>query len=189
MNLNLKLAAAALVAGMAVSANAVTIDFTGLTPGTVVTTQYPGVTFSLVGGFTGAPPAVGNVFGGIVALGNSGNNQYPTAFTLNVAFSQAVSNVSFTFNNFGSSNGSNYVANNGSSALIDQLGGYNLYSVAGGGITNLAINNNNNESWLFGVSTISFESAVPEPATWGLMIAGFGLIGTAMRRRVTTAAA
>lgn len=32
-------------------------------------------------------------------------------------------------------------------------------------------------------------SAVPEPATWGLMIAGFGLIGTAMRRRRVAVAA
>jgi phospholipase/lecithinase/hemolysin len=31
--------------------------------------------------------------------------------------------------------------------------------------------------------------AVPEPATWGLMVAGFGLIGSAVRRRRTVAAA
>ncbi|WP_294057312.1 PEPxxWA-CTERM sorting domain-containing protein, partial [Sphingomonas sp.] len=28
-------------------------------------------------------------------------------------------------------------------------------------------------------------AAVPEPATWGMMIAGFGLLGAAMRRRAT----
>ncbi|MDW8414264.1 MAG: PEPxxWA-CTERM sorting domain-containing protein [Thermaurantiacus sp.] len=28
--------------------------------------------------------------------------------------------------------------------------------------------------------------AVPEPATWGLMIAGFGLVGAALRRRRAT---
>lgn len=31
---------------------------------------------------------------------------------------------------------------------------------------------------------IDLASAVPEPTTWGMMIAGFGLIGAAMRRRV-----
>ncbi len=31
--------------------------------------------------------------------------------------------------------------------------------------------------------------AVPEPAMWGLMIAGFGLVGTSMRRRARTAVA
>jgi PEP-CTERM motif len=30
--------------------------------------------------------------------------------------------------------------------------------------------------------TLSFFSAVPEPATWGLMLLGFGAIGVAMRR-------
>ena len=32
-------------------------------------------------------------------------------------------------------------------------------------------------------------SAVPEPGTWFLMVAGFGLVGVGMRRRVATAAA
>ena len=32
-------------------------------------------------------------------------------------------------------------------------------------------------------STGSIPSAVPEPATWAMMIVGFGLAGAAMRRR------
>lgn len=40
-------------------------------------------------------------------------------------------------------------------------------------------------SFLDGVSL----TAVPEPATWGLMIAGFGMVGVAARRRVKTLAA
>ena len=32
-------------------------------------------------------------------------------------------------------------------------------------------------------------AAVPEPASWALMIAGFGLVGAAMRRRAAAAAA
>jgi hypothetical protein len=35
----------------------------------------------------------------------------------------------------------------------------------------------------FSVSAVTAASAVPETATWGMMIAGFGLIGFAMRRR------
>ena len=35
------------------------------------------------------------------------------------------------------------------------------------------------------VATSSAVAAVPEAATWGMMILGFGLIGSAMRRRVT----
>ena len=34
-----------------------------------------------------------------------------------------------------------------------------------------------------GVQIIATAGAVPEPAAWGLMLAGFGLVGTAIRRR------
>lgn len=40
--------------------------------------------------------------------------------------------------------------------------------------------------WRFTISTIS---AVPEPATWAMMIAGFGLAGAALRRRPVRARA
>ncbi|PZO86692.1 MAG: hypothetical protein DI623_16060, partial [Sphingomonas sanxanigenens] len=33
-----------------------------------------------------------------------------------------------------------------------------------------------------------FRSAVPEPTTWAMLIAGFGMVGGAMRRRRTTVA-
>lgn len=34
-----------------------------------------------------------------------------------------------------------------------------------------------------GVSAVAGAGGVPEPATWAMMIAGFGLVGAAMRRR------
>ncbi len=37
--------------------------------------------------------------------------------------------------------------------------------------------------WLVDGSAVSGGGAVPEPATWALMIAGFGLAGTILRRR------
>lgn len=40
----------------------------------------------------------------------------------------------------------------------------------------------------FKLNMLKSTPAVPEPATWAMMIAGFGLVGSAMRRRTTTGA-
>ncbi|GGD98290.1 hypothetical protein GCM10011529_00410 [Polymorphobacter glacialis] len=38
------------------------------------------------------------------------------------------------------------------------------------------------------IVTLGVNAAVPEPATWAMMIAGFGLVGAAMRRKAMLAA-
>lgn len=35
----------------------------------------------------------------------------------------------------------------------------------------------------FELDNVKFSNAVPEPATWGMMLVGFGAVGSAMRRR------
>lgn len=46
------------------------------------------------------------------------------------------------------------------------------------------------QSDAWGIDNISYNtSLVPEPATWGLMLMGFGLVGATMRRRKPTVAA
>jgi hypothetical protein len=65
----------------------------------------------------------------------------------------------------------NLDANNG---LLLARGGYRP---TGGTITSFDTSQGNGVS-----STFSF-AAVPEPASWALMIGGFGLVGTAARRR------
>jgi hypothetical protein len=44
-------------------------------------------------------------------------------------------------------------------------------------------------NWLPGGSVTLTGEAVPEPATWAMMISGFGLVGGAMRRRSATVTA
>jgi hypothetical protein len=69
---------------------------------------------------------------------------------------------------------------------IEALGGltgrYIQYSVLAAGVSNNP-----------GLSDIHFEgtlaNAVPEPATWGLMIVGFGMVGVSSRRRARTSVA
>lgn len=41
----------------------------------------------------------------------------------------------------------------------------------------------------FGLDDISLTTAIPEPATWGLMVTGFGLVGAGLRRRSRAVAA
>jgi PEP-CTERM motif len=38
----------------------------------------------------------------------------------------------------------------------------------------------------FNITNVVLSSAVPEPATWAMMIVGFALVGASMRRRTTT---
>jgi hypothetical protein len=54
----------------------------------------------------------------------------------------------------------------------------------------LAIQTNNpGVADAFGLDDISYNGVVPEPATWAMMIMGFGLVGFAARRRRATAVA
>ncbi len=58
-----------------------------------------------------------------------------------------------------------------------------------GPITSLTLTDTNGENW-HGIQVgIDAISAAPEPATWGMMILGFGMAGVALRRRRVTGSA
>lgn len=50
-----------------------------------------------------------------------------------------------------------------------------------GPVSSLALRSANGELW--SGLTFGVEGVVPEPATWAMLIAGFGLVGVALRRR------
>jgi hypothetical protein len=63
-------------------------------------------------------------------------------------------------------------------------------------VWNVGTNPNTSPQWNYfdsepvdALFTASFDNVVPEPQTWALMIAGFGLVGAAARRRRSLAAA
>ena len=181
------LASGAVVAGQA---SATVIDFSGLANGTYVTTQYPGVVFSLQGQPDSSGPPMTWSWGG-EALGNSTNYDYPTANILDLAFTTPVSGLSFTFDNQGTSADTTYTAFDGHGGVVATgdlqfVGPYptfELVTVPGSGIADLQINNNQGDSdWYFDIQQVSFTpSAVPVPGA--LLLFGPGLAGLAVIRR------
>jgi hypothetical protein len=60
-----------------------------------------------------------------------------------------------------------------------------------GPLSSLTLTSANGEFWsglTFGTSGPATGGVIPEPATWSLLIAGFGLVGAAIRRRRTAVA-
>jgi hypothetical protein len=60
------------------------------------------------------------------------------------------------------------------------------YGAAGGNTLQLNINASSNIA-VYSTKDKPFETPVPEPATWGMMILGFGGVGSLIRRRRTSA--
>ena len=166
------------------------IDFENVTPGTKGTSfSVSGVTFSGTNLVVGelAPPS-----GNLSICATSLNS---CAAPLAVSFSQPVSSLSF-----------NLIGVDASATILSALvtlsgGGTTLYTFTGlqhypnrspisfgtlSGITGLTLTND--DFYGVGYDDFSFQparvtAAVPEPATWGLMLLGFGTLGFAMRRR------
>ena len=148
----------------------VTIDFTSLATGTAVTNQYPGVTFSLLGGTAGGPPVTGNQFGA-TGLSNSISGNYPTAYELVATFNSPVSGISFLFNPYGSDIANLYVLRDASNNVITSGsltlngGAQALYDLSSfSGVSSISWGNNNRETWIHSLDSLSFNTAssVPE---------------------------
>jgi hypothetical protein len=208
MKTRLAAAAAALLFSSAIVAPAVaqsyTADFTTLADATVVTDQFQGLTFSLTGGEAGAgAPLASTRWAGVMELNNSPSGDYPTSTLLTAAFGRNASAISFSYNNYGTGDAGHrgdsfYTAYDALGRVVTtgSLNGLDYGSgpvtVLGKNIRSLVFSNNAgaDSSWEFGMRDMSYTlsaAGVPEPATWALMIMGFGAVGGAMRRRQSVA--
>jgi len=117
-----------------------------------------------------APADFGAKFGGDLLVGNFGNGQV-NAFDLTTLQYDGKLRMA-----------------NGTPITIDGLWGLipgNDAAAGSSGNIYFSAGPNGESGGLFGFISPTVAGAVPEPATWATMLIGFGLIGAAMRRRVT----
>jgi hypothetical protein len=155
-----------------------------------------GVTFSTFGGPGPAgTPAISSADWGNNGLSNSLSGDYPTDQILQFTFDGLASNITFNFDNYGSSSsgrGDSFVqAFDSGGNLLETDFIANLqsqsFTLSASGISYIQFNNNTGgtDSWLFDIGSLhATVSAVPEPSTWAMMLLGFcGLGFLAYRRR------
>jgi len=190
--MKLYVALAALVLAVA-PASAVTVNFDSLSAGNNANPlMLQGATFQTLGGFNYIVD-----YGGSNTLCTSAatNNPGDCARNLEVTFAGPVSNISFGFgaNNVldvGGSVGSVNIFSGASllgtqNMLVQDTKGFTLDTVTLAGfanVTRLAITSTDLGGLVYDNFSFS-SSSVPEPATWAMMVGGFGLVGAGMRRR------
>ena len=187
------LSAAFILAATPVSAATVFVDLSGSTTGTTVT----GVNASFAQGFSFAPLAlspsgtidVAFFNPGVSAASNSLLSQPGNAAPLAALLAGNIAN-SITFTAGSAAGGavtiSGYDAagNLTGSTLLNFLDGYNVYTIGGiGNFAGVQFSNTDDPAGVryMNISYETVDAAIPEPATWAMLIAGFMMTGGAMR--------
>ena len=195
MRKNMLRASAALVAlALAASAQAQTINFDALTTGATVDKYYAGGIDSF--GETGPDYGIAFTLGDWSVQSGFGETSQPNfAYSISGggamdSFGGMTNHVAFSYGAFSNTTVNIYSGLDGGGSLLasyvltandpshfdfvslDFAGTAHSVQIAGGGSQ-------------FGWDDIGFGTtgSVPEPASWALMLGGFGLVGGAMRRR------
>lgn len=186
--------AAGLAVTCAYPVQATVINFDNLGNGVVVTNQYAGVTFSSTAGSQVLTTAqsIGSSLPNFICSGVGGRINCTDPIFID--FANAVSGLSFlavgddtlgingTISVFGTTGLLGTVNTFGDNVFLTP---YTVNLSAFSGITRIAITNTDPGG--LGYDDFRFDqgdvrSAVPEPATWAMMLVGFGAMGYSMRR-------
>lgn len=117
----------------------------------------------------------------------------PRFATLSISFANGANGVSLSHNNFsrvGLTTFNAYDANNSllQTFTINDGNGWGLRSLTVADVFRLDLVIGGNQ--YFGIDNLTFtpnaEAAVPEPASWGMLLLGFGLMGAGLRSRRRT---
>lgn len=131
---------------------------------------------------------------GLISITGSGQATIagsPSLADLNVVFEHGWDSVTFKFDNFAQTtssfdllvNGASLFSGGGNCSVLCVIGtGDNRFRLDGAGITSLAFTFDPaiKDAKQFRVEGVG---AIPEAATWAMMVIGFGIIGGAIRRR------
>ncbi|MEP6786540.1 MAG: PEPxxWA-CTERM sorting domain-containing protein [Sphingomonadales bacterium] len=184
-------------AALSIPASATVINFDSLANGAVVTNQFAPATFSSIAGSQVliTSQSLGSSTPNFICSGRGGSiNCTDPVF---VAFASAVTNLSFTAvgDNVSGINGVVSVYNGATLLGTTNIFGdnvfltpYNVNLASYGAITRIEITTTDPAGLGYDDFTfdVSNNGGVPEPATWAMMLAGFGVVGAAMRRRRVT---
>lgn len=177
---------------------ATVINFDNLGNGVQVTNQYAGVTFSSQAGsqILTTAQSLGSSLPNFICSAKVSINCVDDVY---LDFSTAVSALSFIAvgdNNVGQNGNVRVFAGMSLLGTVNIIGdgnGFTPYLVdlgAYSGITRIEIANITDVAGLgyddFTFTVGSVGGAVPEPATWAMMLLGLGLVGSTMRRRAAT---
>jgi hypothetical protein len=112
---------------------------------------------------------------------------------LRLTFTGGANNISLSLNNFSLVGRTTFNAYDANGLLLQTFttnagNGWDIRSLSVNNVARLDLLNNvfNGSPTFFGIDQLNYTlnaSAVPETATWGMMIAGFGMMGAALRTR------